>query len=366
MATSSPLVNDAPPIPGGTVEPTRRAAVAKDLFQTPEPPPAERFELRDPFSEVTYTARSLPEMGGKAEQLGARRFVAIDIQGRRGFVEKVEGEWVRRPVEQAEMSKPAAEAIPAGPGTDTPKLPKSPRPEVQIDVRAERDAMRLLLQSALQERYLIRKAPLAVGDLSVGRTEYRFRGDSSRVAFTESTFRLATDTNSPSVARSMIDVAQARNWSAVRVSGHEDFKRLVWMEASVRGVKAVGYEPNAADLEVLRRDREARLVNRIESARDAGSATATAVTYKAWSRGSGGRKAVLAAVEAVLIEKNVPEKQRAAVMAAATEKLAQHIRGRQSPNVDPYVKNAPNQRPVMSRMDELQRSHHHSAPGPAR
>ena len=121
------------------------------------------------------------------------------------------------------------------------------------------------------ERYIIKRAPVTVGDVTIGRTEYRFRGDTSRVAFTESTFRLATDTNSPSVARSMVDVAEARNWQALRVSGNEDFKRMVWLEASVRGVKTLGYEPNPGDLEVLKREREARLVNRIEPARDAGS-----------------------------------------------------------------------------------------------
>ena len=59
------------------------------------------------------------------------------------------------------------------------------------------------------ERYVIKRAMVSIGDKPVGQTEYRFRGDTTRVAFTESTFRLATDTNSPSVARSMVDVAEA-------------------------------------------------------------------------------------------------------------------------------------------------------------
>ena len=39
---------------------------------------------------------------------------------------------------------------------------------------------------------------------------YRFRGDTQRVAFTESTFKLATDTNSPSVSRSMASTSRTR------------------------------------------------------------------------------------------------------------------------------------------------------------
>jgi hypothetical protein len=56
---------------------------------------------------------------------------------------------------------------------------------------------------------------------------------------------------------------------------------------------------------------------------------------------------VLAAIEAVLVAKKVPEKQREAVMAAATEKLAQRIRDGQVPKVKVYDKAAPSQRPVV-------------------
>ncbi len=216
------------------------------------------------------------------------------------------------------------------------------------------------------DRYIIKRAPVTMGDVTIGRTEYRFRGDTSRVAFTESTFRLATDTNSPSVARSMVDVAEARNWKALRVAGNEDFKRMVWLEASVRGVKTLGYEPNPGDLEVLKREREARLVNRIEPARDASNSAAAAPAEKASARGGGGRKAVLAAIEAVLVAKKVPEKQRAAVMAAATEKLAQRIRDGQAPKVKVYDKAAPSQRPVVVPTPEMQRTRERAAPAPVR
>jgi hypothetical protein len=235
----------------------------------------------------------------------------------------------------------------------------------KFDAQAERAALVARLEAALMERYIIKRAPVTVGDVTIGRTEYRFRGDTSRVAFTESTFRLATDTNSPSVARSMVDVAEARNWKALRVSGNEDFKRMVWLEASVRGVKTLGYEPNPGDLEVLRREREARLINRIEPARDANSGTAAAAE-KASARGSGGRKAVLAAIEAVLVAKKVPEKQRAAVMAAATEKLAQRIRDGQALKVKVYDKAAPSQRPVVVPTPELHRTRQRAAPAPVR
>ena len=146
------------------------------------------------------------------------------------------------------------------------------------------------------------------------------------------------------------------------MSGNEDFKRMVWLEASARGVKTIGYEPNPADLEVLKREREARLVNRIEPARGDGSAAATTSAEKASARGGGGRKAVLAAIEAVLVAKGVPEKQREAVMAAAAEKLAQRMREGQSIKVKVYDKAAPSQRPVVTPTPEAQRTRERAAP----
>ena len=161
--------------------------------------------------------------------------------------------------------------------------------------------------------------------------------------------------------RAVVDVAQARNWNALRVSGNEDFRRLVWLEASVRGVKALGYEPNPADLEVLKKERDARQVNRIEPER-ADNQTALPASDKSSARGNGGRKAVLVAIEAVLVAKRVPVAQRAAVMAAATEKLAQRTREGQSFKVKVYDQAAPSQRPLITPTPEVQRSRERAAP----
>jgi hypothetical protein len=94
---------------------------------------------------------------------------------------------------------------------------------------------------------------------------------------------------------------------------------------------------------------------------DAPTAAATPAE-KASARGGGGRKAVLAAIEAVLVAKRVPEKQREAVMAAATEKLAQRLREGQSLKVKVYDKAAPSQRPVVMPNPEVQRNRERAAP----
>jgi len=276
-ADTSPT-RQAVPAQGGTVVPADRITVAKERVRTLVEIASERYELYDPFAEVTYRLRSFPAMAAKAQELGSSRFIAVAEDGKRTMVQKVDGEWQRGPQRPAPPERPldttpirdeVSEATSTVPTHGKTKA--SPQPEqvdgkasARIDAQAERAALVARLETALLERYVIKRAPVTVGDVTIGRTEYRFRGDTSRVAFTESTFRLATDTNIPSVARSMVDVAEARNWKALRVSGNEDFKRMVWLEASVRGVKTLGYEPNPGDLEVLKREREARLVNRIE------------------------------------------------------------------------------------------------------
>ncbi|MEH0164814.1 LPD7 domain-containing protein [Paucibacter sp. JuS9] len=366
------------PIRGGSVEPANRAAIAKERFQTPHPERGEHFEFRDPFFDVTYRAKTFDEMTAKAEQMGASRFTAIDAKGARTQIQKVNGDWQRgeplpaltqRPSEPMTTRDDVPDAS-ANPMTGSAAAQRSPLDKAmamatakvvaRIDAKAERAAMVARIESSLSERYVIKRAPVMVGDMKIGSTEYRFRGDSSRVAFTESTFRLATDTNSPSVARSMVDLAQARDWKGLRVSGAEDFRRMVWLESTLRGVKAVGYEPNLADMEVLKREREARQTNRIEPARDAGTANATTANEKSSVRG-GGRKAMIAAIDAVLIAKKVPEAKRQAVLTAASEQLTQRSRSTALPKIKVYDRTAQRQLPITPPAPDLNRAQDRAA-----
>lgn len=357
--------------PGGTVVPANRAKVAREVFQMPNEPAGTRYELRDPFAEVTYRVESFAEMVTKADRLGATRFHSVASDGSRTQVLKVDGEWKRPDARVAPSA--ARDATASERSSNVVPLTPSPAatlaPEVvvaKIDADAERAARVARLEAALFERYVIKRAAVKVGDLAIGQTEYRYRGDANRVAFTETTFRLATDNNNPSVARSMVDVAEARNWQALRVSGNEDFKRMVWLEASLRGVKALGYEPQLADQELLKREREARAVNRIEPARAAervsGIGSVSGDPAKQSARGSGGRKAVLAALEAVLVSKGVPARQRDAVMSAATEKLATRLRDGQVHKVKVFDKSAPVQRTPVAPTREVQRAQQRPAP----
>jgi len=431
--------DNAPPPAGGTVEPARRATVAKEFFQVPDRP-AKTYELRDPFAEVTYRSDDRPSIEAKANELGAIRFHERDGSGRRTAINRVNGQWEREPSSRtrtdpsespARENRPALQTVTADkgmrvstadradptlgheaqPGNDTKPSKRSnvhpfgywqrkvlelvaggtvidarsdpryasregqagraaadsPRADApdrlrRIEAEATRAARIERLDAALHDRYVIKRPPLAARTAGVGQTEYRFRGDTSRVAFVESLLKLSTDNNNPSVARSMVDVAETRKWGTLKISGNEEFKRVVWLEASVRGIQTVGYEPHRADVELLSKELAARRRNRIEpapAAKDAGgpreaaaSATAPAAaaspagTAKTSTRGSGGRKAVLAALEAVMVDRNVPAKRREAVMTAAAEQLAQRTKAGEVHKIKIVDKDVAPQRPT--------------------
>ena len=349
--------------PGGNVKPLSRPSVAKQLFQAPRQAASERYELRDPFAEVTHRAKTFDEMVVTANRVGAIKFTAIAADGKRSTVFKVNGSWQRgdrvpqpaTPVREDPQPAPNVVPLAAVPVNLEASSPK-------VDAQAQRKARVSQLEAALNERYVIKRAPIRIGDVTIGQTEYRHRGDTTKIAFTESTFRLSTDNNSPSVARSMVDVAEARNWQALRVSGNEDFKRMVWLEATLREVKTIGYEPLAVDLQLLRKEREARQVNRIEPLAGQTPSSQGPTTTKESARGNGGRKAVLAALEAVLVAQRIPESQREAVMIAAAENLAQRLRNGETHRVKVWDRSAPVQRPTVKPTREVERTRERGAP----
>ena len=93
-ADTSPA-RQAVPAQGGSVEPANRATVAKERFQTPTDVGGERYEMYDPFAEVTYRVNSYPAMVAKAERQGSSRFIAVAEDGKRTMLQKVGGEWQR-------------------------------------------------------------------------------------------------------------------------------------------------------------------------------------------------------------------------------------------------------------------------------
>ncbi len=92
-----------------------------------------------------------------------------------------------------------------------------------------------LLQSVLK-RYLVS------GD------SYHLKDLDSTLAFKDKGATLVTQHNDPGIARSMVDLARAKGWASIGVSGTDAFKREIWIYATAQGLETSGYKPTELDI----------------------------------------------------------------------------------------------------------------------
>lgn len=94
------------------------------------------------------------------------------------------------------------------------------------------------------------------------KNRYFFREEGHKLAFEDIGKRLVTEHNHPEVAGAMVDLAGAKGWTTVRVKGTEEFKREVWVRASLKGLEVEGFQPRDVDRARLAdaREEQARLV----------------------------------------------------------------------------------------------------------
>ena len=76
---------------------------------------------------------------------------------------------------------------------------------------------------------------------------HRLRDQPEKVAFTERWLSMEMALNSAAVVKAMVDRAQHRSSTAMRLADSEDFKRQAWIAAETRGIKTVGHEPTQND-----------------------------------------------------------------------------------------------------------------------
>jgi hypothetical protein len=93
--------------------------------------------------------------------------------------------------------------------------------------------------------------------------KYYFKENPEVEAFRDKGEKIIAKSTASSVAKSMVDLAEAKQWESIKLSGTKEFRREVWMEASVKGMNVTGYEPTDQDKQNL----ENRL-NKIEGQKD--------------------------------------------------------------------------------------------------
>jgi hypothetical protein len=82
----------------------------------------------------------------------------------------------------------------------------------------------------------------------------RFYFPDQSLAFVDRGTRLKARTENLEVIRGLVDIAEARGWQALRVTGTESFRRRLWAEAARRGLTVRGYVPS--DVERAKLERE--------------------------------------------------------------------------------------------------------------
>src|SRR6185436_15875696 len=63
-------------------------------------------------------------------------------------------------------------------------------------------------------------------------------------AFSDRGRRLTTPSENTEVIRSLIEIARARGWQSLVVSGTERFRKEAWLAAHAAGIEARGYRPS--------------------------------------------------------------------------------------------------------------------------
>ena len=118
----------------------------------------------------------------------------------------------------------------------------------QRRIEGETDRPGVRAYPPLEERFNIKRHLL--------RRDFEFRDQPGKVAFVERWLSMKSATHSAAVVKAMVDRAEERGWTAVRIKGSAEFERQVWISATARGIKAIGYEPTEGDRLAMAQERE--------------------------------------------------------------------------------------------------------------
>lgn len=125
------------------------------------------------------------------------------------------------------------------PPTETPDAKTSNDAQPKTASRPDEDVSNVIPESVLRKYLVIDN-------------RYYENGKEEKLAFVDGTTKISASDGTPEDhhVRSMVDIAEARKWPSIKVSGTKEFRATVWLEASLRGIKVDGYVPS--DLEKAR------------------------------------------------------------------------------------------------------------------
>ena len=178
--------------------------------------------------------------------------VALErVAARRGHENNAVREALGLNSEEANVDIGQKPARPAVPHTSDAAPPGNAVESDEV-FTATRAARTTLVPPAIEKRYL-----------RVGNTFYHPK-NTDLVAFEDNGNKLETKSNSEIIAESMVQIAAARGWNEIKVSGSETFRKQAWLEAASRGMHIKGYSPSEQDKAELAKRVSETAANKIE------------------------------------------------------------------------------------------------------
>jgi len=90
----------------------------------------------------------------------------------------------------------------------------------------------------------------------VSGAKFYFKDQPDKLAFRDKGNQLISVSNDERVVKAMIAVAQVKGWQTITVSGHKEFRREIWMQASLQGMDVRGYKPDTQELHLMEERRK--------------------------------------------------------------------------------------------------------------
>ena len=94
-------------------------------------------------------------------------------------------------------------------------------------------------------------------------SKFLYKDHKRDIAFKEKESKLITNTNDERVAKAMATVAAAKGWNTIKVSGHPEFQREVWLAGTLHGIEVRGYTPTERDMKLAEKELERSMRNQV-------------------------------------------------------------------------------------------------------
>ena len=236
--------------------------VAREIEARRERDAAERAAAEQRKENISTAAQS------RAALIDAAALAAVANVRTRETARVVE-QLARSPDTATPQLRDAQQALKAPPRDAHVAAPEDPDLAAQRAWAIKRPVAEAELSQALLTRFIVSHEKR--GLLDKGSTEFTFRNgqEQGRVAFVDAGKALSTERDDKATIRSMIEVATTKHWKEITLSGTDEFRRNAWIEASLSGIKVRGFEPRAADQQILaelQRNKPVNVITAVEHA----------------------------------------------------------------------------------------------------